>query len=179
MGGGEFKLGNLFGIKGNPQLNKDSFSFNENGEYPYFTRTVFNNGIFGWVDYLDKKHKIKGDCLAVGMMGMQFFYMQKDFYAGQFTKRAIPKTFSLNKKLAIYFISLLNKNKNVFQAILVRSFETEFNQTKIKLPEKNNRPSYETMETLISAIQKQVIKDVVLYADEKTAITKGVVNKQI
>ena len=37
----------------------------------------------------------------------------------------------------------------------------------ISLPIKNNKPDYEYMETLISAIQKLVIKDVVLYANRK------------
>ncbi|MBL0721313.1 MAG: restriction endonuclease subunit S, partial [Sulfurovum sp.] len=106
-------------MEGNPQLNKDSFSFSEKGKFPYFTRTVFNNGILGYVDYLDDEHKIDGNCLAIGMMGMQFFYMQKDFYAGQFTKRAIPKSFSLTQRLATYFISLLNKNQDLFKNVLV------------------------------------------------------------
>ncbi len=163
----EFKIEDLFNIKGNPQLNKESFTFNENGEYPYFTRTVSNNGILGYVDYLNDKHKIKGNCLAVGMMGMQFFYMQKDFYAGQFTKRAIPKSFSLNQKIATYFIILLNKHQNYFKNILVRNFENEFYKTNIQLPTINNQPDYKTMETFISAIQKLVIKDVVLYTDKK------------
>lgn len=78
----ECKIGELFSVKSNPQLNKDSFEFAENGEYPYFTRTCLNNGINGYVNYLDEEHKIKGNGLAVGMLGMQFFYMQKDFYAG-------------------------------------------------------------------------------------------------
>jgi hypothetical protein len=39
----------------------------------------------------------------------------------------------------------------------------------MKLPTKNKKPSYELMQTLISAIQKLVIKDVVLYVDEKIA----------
>jgi len=38
----------------------------------------------------------------------------------------------------------------------------------IMLPTKNKKPNYELMQTLISAIQKLVIKDVVLYVDEKT-----------
>ena len=37
----------------------------------------------------------------------------------------------------------------------------------IKLPIKDNLPNYKTMETLISAIKKLVIKDVVLYVDKK------------
>lgn len=42
----------------------------------------------------------------------------------------------------------------------------------IALPIKNNQPDYETMEILISAIKKLVIKDVVLYVNEKINTTK-------
>ena len=38
---------------------------------------------------------------------------------------------------------------------------------KVSLPVENKQPNYEIMETFISAIQKLVIKDVVLYADKK------------
>ncbi|MEG1886123.1 MAG: hypothetical protein RR182_07555, partial [Alistipes sp.] len=47
----------------------------------------------------------------------------------------------------------------------------------IQLPIKNGKPDYDTMYTLISAIKKQTIKDVVLYADKKIAATKTVVDK--
>jgi len=43
---------------------------------------------------------------------------------------------------------------------------------KMKLPTKDKQPDYKLMETLISAIQKQVIKDVVLYTDKKLNIAK-------
>ena len=42
----------------------------------------------------------------------------------------------------------------------------------IALPIKNNQPDYETMEILISAIKKLVIKDVVLYTNEKINTSK-------
>lgn len=152
---GEFKLGDLFEIKGNPQLNKDSFTFNENAKFPYFTRTAFNNGILGYVEYLDDDHKIEGNCLAVGMIAMQFFYMEKDFYAGQFTKRAIPKSFLLTQQIASYFISLLNKNQQRFQNVLVRDFENEFNKTIVKLPIKKGQIDFDFMEYLISNLEKE------------------------
>jgi len=47
----------------------------------------------------------------------------------------------------------------------------------ISLPIKNNKPDYEFMETLISAIQKLVIKEVVLYTNRKIDSAKSVVNK--
>ena len=62
---GEYKLGDLFEVKSNPQLDKSNFTFSEYGKYPYFTRTIYNNGILGNVDYLDEEHKIQGECIAV------------------------------------------------------------------------------------------------------------------
>ncbi|MBR9701713.1 N-6 DNA methylase [Candidatus Pacearchaeota archaeon] len=152
-----YELGELFDVKGNPQLNKDSFIFSDKGEYPYFTRTILNNGILGYVDYLDEEHKIKGNCLAVGMMGMKFFYMEKDFYAGQFTKRIIPKSFSLNKKIATYFASLINRNQYFLQNVLVRNFEREFKKIKIQLPVKKGEIDFDFMETFIDELEAKHI----------------------
>lgn len=47
----------------------------------------------------------------------------------------------------------------------------------IMLPTKDGKPDCDTMATLISAVQKLIIKDVVLYADGKIEKTKEVVNK--
>ena len=44
------------------------------------------------------------------------------------------------------------------------------------LPLQNNSPNYTFMETFIWAIQKLVIKDVVLYADKKINATKIITN---
>ena len=43
--------------------------------------------------------------------------------------------------------------------------------------EKNGKPNFEFIEKFISAIQKLVIKDVVIYLDTKLQITKEVVAK--
>ena len=174
----EFKIGDLFEVVSNPQLNKDSFQFSDDGEYPYFTRTVLNNGITGYVDYLDEKHKIKGNSLAVGMLGMQFFYMEKDFYAGQFTKTIYPKFDNFNKDIAQYFICWLNKKQNFYQSHLVRDFERLFNETKILLPiSEDGKINYKFIKDFIKAIEKLVIKDIVLWADKKIEVTKKVIDK--
>ena len=174
----KFKIGDLFLVVSNPQLNKESFHFSDNGEYPYFTRTVLNNGIAGYVDYLDEKHKINGNSLAVGMLGMQFFYMKKDFYAGQFTKTIYPKFDNFNKDIAQYFICWLNKKQNFYQRHLVRDFERLFNETTILLPiSEDGKINYKFIKDFIKAIEKLVIKDIVLWADKKIEATKKVVNK--
>lgn len=153
----------LFDIKGNPQLNKDSFVFTENELYPYFTRTVLNNGVSGYVEYLDEEHKINGNSIAVGMLGMQFFYMEKDFYAGQFTKTIFPKFEYFNRKVALYFISLLNKNQKIFQSVLVRDFEKTFNKTKLKLPFLDGKIYFSYMEKYIEELEVEHIEELKAY----------------
>lgn len=157
----------MFEIKGNPQLNKDKFIFREESKFPYFTRTEFNNGILGNVDYLDEEHKITSGCLAVGMIAMKFFYMEKDFYAGQFTKRAIPKLFALTPRLAAFFISTLNKNQKVFQNALVRDFVSIFNKTKVQLPIKNGEIDLAFMESFIEELESERIAELEAYLHAK------------
>ena len=154
--GGVFKsvkLGTLFEIKSNPQLDKGHFTFNNASIYPYFTRTEKNNGILGYVDYLDDEHKIKGNSLAVGMIGMQFFYMEYDFYAGQFTKTAFPKFDGFNKTIALFFITAMNKFKDVFQRVLVSDFEETFNKSIIEVPYINGQIAFEFIESYIKEVQ--------------------------
>lgn len=114
----------LFKVESNPQLDKYNFTFSNTSKYPYFTRTVFNNGIYGYVDYYDDVHLIKGNAIAVGMMGMQFFYMKSDFYAGQFTKTLYPLFKDFDEDIALYFISILNLYQNRLKGELVRNFES-------------------------------------------------------
>ncbi len=177
----EFKIGELFSVKSNPQLNKDSFKFTENAEYPYFTRTVFNNGILGYVKYLDEEHKIKGNSIAVGLIAMQFFYMEKDFYAGQFTKTIYPKFENFNKYIAFYFISLFNANRQKYlKDFVVKNFEKDFTNTSISLPINSSGDiDFAFMETFIKAIEKEVIKSVVLWNEKRLNATKQVISKPL
>ena len=124
----------MFSVKGNPQLNKEYFTFSKKSSYPYFTRTVINNGIYGYVDYYDDKHLVKGNSIAVGMMGMQFFYMSHDFYAGQFTKNVIPKFKGFNWRVALWFISWFNKSSKWYLGLLVRDFDKAFIESTISVP---------------------------------------------
>ncbi|SEF97501.1 Peptidase S24-like [Xylanibacter ruminicola] len=161
--GGEYRkclASSLFEIKGNPQLDKDSFTFGEDSKYPYFTRTVFNNGILGYVDYLDDEHLINGNSLAVGMMGMRFFYMKHDFYAGQFTKTAFPLFEGFNELVALWFISWFNKSSQKYLGLLVRDFENAFNNTELTVPyNKNGKVAVDYIESRIRELEESCIRE--------------------
>lgn len=160
----DFKTGGddgLFSLMNNPQLDQGSFNFGAGGEYPYFTRTVNNNGILGYVHYLNDENLIPGNSLAVGMLGMRFFYMDRSFYAGQFTKTALPNKAVLNHKTAQYFIACLNRFERIHKSRLVRDFSASFLESTIALPVKEDgTPDYEWIETFISALQKSVVTSI-------------------
>lgn len=48
----------------------------------------------------------------------------------------------------------------------------------IMLPTKNGQIDFEYMETYINAIKKLVIKDVIVFADQKITATKEIINKK-
>ena len=56
-----------------------------------------------------------------------------------------------------------------------KATKIELKNSIISLPVKNNTPDWEKMELLIGAIQKLVIKDVVLYCDKRLRATRKVV----
>ena len=165
--GGYFEtcnIENLFIIKGNPQLDKEKLSFSKDSSYPYFTRTVFNNGIYGYVDYYDDKHLVKGNSIAVGMMGMQFFYMAHDFYAGQFTKTAFPKFEGFNWRVALWFIAWFNKSSKKYLGLLVRDFEKAFLETEISVPRNSDGSlAIEFMESRIREMEESRIREMEAY----------------
>ena len=149
----------MFEVKGNPQLDKDSFTFSKDSKYPYFTRTVFNNGILGYVDYLDDDHLIKGNSLAVGMMGMRFFYMKDDFYAGQFTKTVFPLFDGFTESVALWFISWFNKSSAKYLGLLVRDFENAFNNTELIVPYKDGKVAVDYIESRIRELEESRIRE--------------------
>ena len=73
----------------------------------------------------------------------------------------------LNKLNAQFFIATMTKSFSSFSwggsSFGIKIIENQ----SLNLPTKNNKPNYEIMETFISAIQKLVIKDVVLYVNKK------------
>ncbi len=160
-----FEARELFEVKSNPQLNKDSFQFTDKieGNYPYFTRTVMNNGIAGYVKYLDEEHKIPGNGIAVGMLGMEFFYMRDDFYAGQFTKTIYPvfKGKELfDEATAEYFLAWFNKSSAVYKRVLVRDFEKTFGSTEVELPvTEDGDIDMEFIRNFVTAQEKMLIQD--------------------
>lgn len=92
---------------------------------------------------------------------------------------AIVHTESIPMKAAIFVTSACHKAAHTGKFDYGHNFYAkDADALNIMLPAKNGKPDYESMELLISAIQKLVIKDVVLYAERKIDATKQAVKNE-
>lgn len=91
---------------------------------------------------------------------------------------AVVHTDKLSKYASIFITSSIHKTSYNGQFNYGRNFYAkDADELNIMLPVKDGNPDFQLMETLISAIHKLVIKDVVLYVERKTETTKSIVNK--
>lgn len=138
----------------------------ENGKFPYVVRMSSNNGQKGYINE-DEQFLNNGNTISFGQDTATMYYQEKPYFTGDKIKILKPKNPNFNKKNALFFISTMRKSFSSF-SWGGSSFNVDIiNKQPMNLAVKGNEPNYKLMETLIAAIQKQVIKDVVLYTDKK------------
>ena len=178
--GGEYKLGCLFEI--NPtkyyRLSNEEIMLNR-GTTPLVSNQSVDNGVMGFSSLkpLNKGNTITCSDTTVGADTM--FYQSKDFIGYSHIQHFVPKFTPFNRAIALFIISscrIATSNKKYDYGHKFN--REEMKKTVIQLPIKDGNPDYDVMETFISAIQKLVIKDVVLYADKKIEAAKRIVAKQ-
>ena len=91
---------------------------------------------------------------------------------------AVVHTETVPMKAAIFLTSAIHKAAHTGKFDYGHNFYAkDADALDIMLPAKDGKPDYTTMETLISAVQKLVIKEVVLYANQKIETTKAVTKR--
>ena len=162
---GEFCIGELFEINNTLSFNKDKLV--KGCEYDYVTRTSQNQGILQQTGFVNTTNINSSGNWSLGLLQMDFFYRHNKWYAGQFVRKISIKNVVTRNEI-LYFTVTLNKLKQKLLSVLVRDVDKTFLTSKIKLPiNNNNEIDYKLINNLISAIQKLVIKDVVLYSQKK------------
>lgn len=167
----EFKINQLFEINTyKKRFDANKVDILEYGE-PYVVRTALNNGVRGYINE-DEQFLNEGNTISFGQDTATMFYQEKPYFTGDKIKILKSKNNNFNKNNGLYFISTMTKSFSSF-SWGGSSFSIKIiGDQKVKLPIKNKLPDYKIMETLISAIQKMVIKDVVLYANKKISALK-------
>jgi len=167
----EFSYKNIFNkiIQGRRLKKDDQIA----GNIPFVMAGISNTGVVNYIS--NPVASFPKNSITIDIFG-NTFYRDYDFGAGDDTGVYWNSVKNYSKGTMLFFTVLMGKSvfgKFDFGKKLRSSQSLDF---KIQLPTKNHQPDYKTMETLICAIQKLVIKDVVLYADRKIEATKSVVN---
>lgn len=140
----------------------------DSGESPYLCASSENNGVSSYISY-DENYLDKGNCVFIGGKTFVVSYQEKDFYSNDSHNLILylkneEKRSKLNQ---LYLATCINKSLGHKYSWGDSVSNRKIQKDKFSLPIQNNKPDFSSMETFISAIQKLVIKDVVLYVDKK------------
>ena len=174
----EFNVIDIFDVKNTKNILSRDIVENS-GKIPYLCASTENNAISSYISY-DEKYLDKGNCVFIGGKTFVVTYQEKDFYSNDSHNLALySRNKEKNKLNQLYLATCINKSLGYKYSWGDSISNKKIQTNKVSLPLKKKRPNYEAMETLISAIQKLVIKDVVLYADKKIADTQIISNPKI
>ena len=174
----EFEIQKIFEVAPSKayKLN-DSNIISVNGTTPYVSNQSQDNGYIGWSD-LEPLNPSNVITLSDTWQSERTIFYQPNKFIGKSHLQVLNPYDNEFQKFELFFVI------TSFRSAITKlnyDYGTKFNRekikvTKIQLPITNNKPNYQMMATLVSAIQKLVIKDVVLFADRKIEATKTVVN---
>ena len=147
------------------------------GETPYLGASADNNSVSSYIAY-DEQHLDKGNCVFIGGKTFVVSYQEKDFYSNDSHNLVLylKDEEKQSKVNYLYLAACINKSLKHKYSWGDSISNKKIQKDTVTLPAQNDQPDYEKMETFISAIQKLVIKEVVLYADQKIAATQKVVS---
>ncbi|UUD36347.1 restriction endonuclease subunit S [Mycoplasmopsis citelli] len=168
----KYKIKDLFeGFNGNFDIQKKHI--NNKGIF-VVSSGLTNNGIIGKTDVNAKV--FNKNTITIDMFG-NAFYRNFDYKMVTHARVFSMKTlFYMSIKTGLFLSSSLKFLKEKFNYDYMCTWEKASNE-EIILPTKNEKIDFEFMETLISAVQKLVIKDVVRWADQKIELTKQIVQQ--
>ena len=159
-----FNLENLFGksTRGKRLKSADRTQ----GNLPFITAGETDEGVSAFIG--NNVEVFSENTTTIDMFGSAKY---RNFQYGGDDHIAVVHTNKLPKSASIFVTSAIHKSSYNGQFNYGRNFYAkDADALNISLPVKNNKPDYETMETVISAIRKLVIKDVVLYVQKKEGI---------
>ena len=157
---GEYRLDELFEIQKTLGYNTDSLV--HGNKYDYITRTSMNQGIMRTTGFVGDEKLNPAGVWSLGLLQMDFFYRNREWYAGQFMRKVVPK-FSLSPRIISFMTTLLNKQKRVLLSVLVRDVDDTFNNLVIKLPVNNGNIDFEFIEDFRAELEAERIAELEAY----------------
>ncbi|MDE5987415.1 MAG: restriction endonuclease subunit S [Prevotella sp.] len=172
-----FPVPSLFNIKNTRNiLSKDIIK--GSGDIPYLCASADNNAVNSYISY-DEKYLDKGNCIFIGGKTFVVTYQKDDFFSNDSHNLTLHlKDISKSSKnIQLYMVTCINKSMGYKYSWGNSISSKKILNDVITLPCFDKIPYWNSMDILISAIQKLVIKDVVLHSDKKIKETKKVIDK--
>ena len=167
----EYNLEKLFGksTRGKRLKSDDRV----NGSLPFITAGEANTGISDFIG--NEVEVFSKNTITIDMFGSAKY---RNYNYGGDDHIAVVHTEKIKPEAAVFVTSAIHKSSYNGQFNYGHNFYAkDADALNIMLPTKDGKIDFEFMELLISAVQKLVIKDVVLYADEKIQSTKKIVKE--
>lgn len=168
----QFNLEKLFGqsTRGKRLKSADRIE----GTLPFVTAGEADEGISAYIG--NDVDIFEANTTTIDMFGSAKY---RNYRYGADDHVAVVHTEELPKFASIFTTTAIHKSAHSGKFSYSRNFYAkDADELNILLPAKDGKPDHESMNMFISAIQKLVIKDVVLYADRKMEVTKLVVAGQ-
>lgn len=143
------------------------------GGIPFVMAGVTNTGVVNYIS--NPVASFPKNSITIDIFG-NTFYRGNDFGAGDDTGVYWNGGKEYSKEFMLFCAASMGKSLHGKFSYGKKLRSSQSLNFKMKLPTQNDQPDYGTMEALISAIQKLVIKDVVLSAEKKIDATKKVVH---
>ncbi len=158
---GIFNLEKLFGksTRGKRLKSADRLP----GDLPFITAGETDEGFSAYIG--NKVEIFPANTTTIDMFGSAKYRNYK--YGGD-DHIAVVHTDKLSKNASVFVTAAIHKSSYNGQFNYGRNFYAkDADALNISLPAKNNQPDYKNMETIISAIHKLVIKNIVIYTEGK------------
>ena len=171
---GDYKLSDLFIIKGTKSLDSNAVDFINEG-VNFIGRTFENNGIQGKISSRDFEPNEPNTITATVIGNYKYVKFQAEkYYCSQNINKLTPKPIfkKWNKDIAYFLVTHIQKFVSLYDGHQGGYKLDDINNHAIYLPTKNAQIDLDFIETLISAVKKLVIKDVVEYTNNKVNATK-------
>lgn len=172
----DFSITDVFDIKNTKNILSRDITPNS-GTVPYLCASADNNAISSYISY-DKKLLDKGDCIFIGGKTFVVTYQEHDFFSNDSHNLTLTlKNNDYRSKLSqIYLSTCVRKSLSHKYSWGDSISNKKIQKDNIRLPSTSKKVDYSSMELLISAIQKIVLKDVIEYADTKIQTHKEVIH---
>lgn len=163
-----FNIVDIFDVKNTHSI-LSSWVVQNSGNIPYVTASESNNAISTYIDY-DVEQIEKGNSIMIGGKTLIITYQEKDYFSNDSHNLALylKNMDNPTKYIQLFFVSCLYKNLKPLYSWGNSISKKKITNDTVLLPiNKNNQIDFDYMETYIKAIQKLIIKDLVLYTERE------------